>query len=131
MDDEGFKPYTDKRTVRQSSELGAKGCVARKPFENKTTRTPTTIRRCFPDNRKGKGSSLHPTQKPVALCEWLIKAYTNENESVLDNCIGSGTTAIACINTNRNYIGFELDTIYCNLAIDRIKKHKENLIETL
>ena len=123
IDDEGFKPYTDKRTVRQSSELGAKGCVVRKPFENKTTRTPTTIRRYFPDNRKGKGSSLHPTQKPVALCEWLIKAYTNENDLVLDNCIGSGTTAIACINTNRNFIGFELNKEYYELAKNRINKH--------
>ena len=63
---------------------------------------------------------LHPTQKPVALFEYLIKTYTKEGEIVLDNCMGSGTTAIACINTNRNYIGFELDTIYYNLAIDRI-----------
>lgn len=66
------------------------------------------------------GKTLHPTQKPLLLIEYLIKTYTNENETVLDNCIGSGTTAIACINTNRNYIGFELDTGYYNLAIDRI-----------
>jgi site-specific DNA-methyltransferase (adenine-specific) len=64
---------------------------------------------------------LHPTQKPVDLCEYLIKTYTNENELVLDNCIGSGTTAIACINTNRNYIGFELDTTYCGIANKRIQ----------
>jgi len=50
---------------------------------------------------------LHPTQKPVPLFEYLIKTYTLENELILDNCIGSGTTAIACINTNRNYIGFD------------------------
>ena len=65
---------------------------------------------------------LHPTQKPVALFEYLIKTYTNENELVLDNCIGSGTTAIACINTNRNYIGFELDKHYCDIAQKRIEE---------
>lgn len=64
---------------------------------------------------------LHPTQKPVELCEYLIKTYTNENELILDNCIGSGTTAIACINTNRNYIGFELDNTYCGIANKRIQ----------
>lgn len=67
-------------------------------------------------------NKLHPTQKPVALFEYLIKTYTNEGETVLDNCIGSGTTAIACINTNRNYIGFELDKHYCDIANERIQK---------
>ena len=64
----------------------------------------------------------HPTQKPVDLCEYLIKTYTNESELVLDNCIGSGTTAIACINTNRKYIGFELDKKYYEIANERIRK---------
>jgi DNA modification methylase len=64
---------------------------------------------------------LHPTQKPVPLFEYLIRTYTNEGETVLDNCIGSGTTAIACINTNRNYIGFELDKHYCDIANERIQ----------
>jgi site-specific DNA-methyltransferase (adenine-specific) len=67
-------------------------------------------------------NKLHPTQKPVALCEYLIKTYTNDDDTVLDNCIGSGTTAIACINTNRNYIGFELDKHYCDIANERIQK---------
>jgi site-specific DNA-methyltransferase (adenine-specific) len=65
---------------------------------------------------------LHPTQKPVALVEYLIKTYTNEGETVLDNCMGSGTTAIACINTNRNFIGFELDENYYRIATERIEK---------
>ena len=67
--------------------------------------------------------AIHSTQKPVDLCEYLIKTYTNENELVLDNCMGSGTTAIACINTNRNYIGFELDKKYYEVANERIKQH--------
>ena len=69
-----------------------------------------------------KEKTYHPTQKPVALFEYLIKTYTNEGETVLDNCIGSGTTAIACINTNRKYIGFEMDKHYCDIAQDRINK---------
>jgi site-specific DNA-methyltransferase (adenine-specific) len=68
-----------------------------------------------------QNNKLHPTQKPVALFEYLIRTYTNEGETVLDNCMGSGTTAIACINTNRNFIGFELDPTYCALANTRIQ----------
>ena len=74
-------------------------------------------------NKSGKGYSFHPTQKPVELFEYLIKTYTNENETILDNCMGSGTTAIACLNTNRNYIGFELDENYHTVANERITKH--------
>ena len=70
-----------------------------------------------------EGKPIHPTQKPVALFEYLIKTYTNEGELVLDNCIGSGTTAIAAINTNRNFIGFELDEKYYEIANERIKSH--------
>lgn len=70
-------------------------------------------------NRNGK---LHPTQKPVELVEYLIKTYTNKGDIVLDNCMGSGTTAIAAINTNRNFIGFELDKNYFDIANERIKK---------
>jgi len=67
-----------------------------------------------------KDSTLHPTQKPVALFEYLIKTYTNEGELVLDNCAGSGTTAIACLKTNRNYILIEQETKYCDIANKRI-----------
>jgi len=69
------------------------------------------------------GRGLHPTQKPVALFEYLINTYTREGETILDNCMGSGTTAIASINTNRNFIGFELDETYYDLANERIAKH--------
>lgn len=75
-------------------------------------------------NRNGK---LHPTQKPVELLEYLIKTYTNENETILDNCIGSGSTAIAAINTRRNYIGIEKDKEYFDIAENRISKHKPPL----
>ena len=74
-----------------------------------------------------KEKTIHPTQKPIELFEYLIKTYTNENELVVDNCIGSGTTAIACINTNRNFIGFEKDTTYYDLANKRIEDALKNL----
>lgn len=62
----------------------------------------------------------HPTQKPVPLYEYLIKTYTNENETVLDNCMGSGTVGVACVNTNRNFIGIELNEEYYRIAEERI-----------
>ena len=67
-------------------------------------------------------NGLHPTQKPVDLLEWLIKSYTNENDLVLDNCMGVGSTGIACLNTNRKFIGIELDKNYFNIAKQRIEE---------
>ena len=64
---------------------------------------------------------IHPTQKPVDLLEYLIKTYTNEGEVVLDNCMGSGSTGVACINTNRKFIGIELEEKYFNIAKERIE----------
>ena len=69
---------------------------------------------------------VHPTQKPIALLEYLIKTYTDENDMILDNCMGSGSTGIACVNTNRNFIGIELDKNYFNIAQNRIKEAKQN-----
>lgn len=67
---------------------------------------------------------LHPTQKPIELFEYLIKTYTNEGDTILDNCAGSGTTAIACINTNRKYILMEKEEKYFNIIKNRIAKHE-------
>ena len=69
------------------------------------------------------GTKLHPTQKPVALMEYLIKTYTNENELVLDFTMGSGTTGVACKNLNRDFIGIEIDKDYFEIAKKRIEKH--------
>lgn len=74
---------------------------------------------------------LHPTQKPVALFEYLIKTYSNEGDVVLDNCIGSGTTAEACINTNRQYIGIEKDPEYFKIASERVTNVKNQKIKCL
>jgi site-specific DNA-methyltransferase (adenine-specific) len=75
--------------------------------------------------------SVHSSQKPVALFEYLIKTYTNEGETVLDNCAGSGTTAIACINTNRNYILIEKEKEYIDVINKRISEHEQQLTITL
>lgn len=66
--------------------------------------------------------TIHRTQKPIELLEYLIKTYTNENDLVLDNCMGSGSTGVACKNLNRNFIGIELDENYFNIAKERIDK---------
>lgn len=71
-------------------------------------------------------SNLHPTQKPVALLEYLIKTYTNEGELVLDNCMGSGSTGVACVNLNRRFIGIEKEKNYFDIAKDRIYKVHQN-----
>lgn len=74
------------------------------------------------NNAKAEGTGgLHPTQKPVALMEYLIRTYTNEGDTVLDNCMGSGTTGVACANTGRNFIGIEMDEKYFQIAKDRIE----------
>lgn len=98
-----------------------------KATENKIydTKYPITIL----DYPRILGSSkekvAHPTQKPVALLEYLIKTYTNESETVLDFTMGSGSTGVACVNTNRDFIGIERDEKYFQIAKDRINKAKE------
>ena len=74
---------------------------------------------CF--NNEHNVNAFHPTQKPVDLLEYLVKTYTNENDVVLDNCMGSGSTGVACKNLNRNFIGIELDEKYFNIAKERIE----------
>ena len=71
--------------------------------------------------------TVHPTQKPTELLEYLIKTYTNEGDTVLDFTMGSGTTGVACVNTNRNFIGIELDETYFKIAKERISQAKEKL----
>ena len=96
--------------------------------EGDTKKYPKSIL-TFP--RPASCTMIHPTQKPVELLEWLIKTYTNEGETVLDNCMGSGSTGVACVNTNRKFIGIELDNTYYDIAKNRIqevktRKDKEN-----
>ena len=92
----------------------------RSVYENRNEKNPDTILEITKGNNMGKYKNIHPTQKPVELMEYLIKTYTNEGELVLDNCIGSGTTAIACQNTGRECIGIEKDKTYFDLATKRL-----------
>lgn len=99
-----------------------------KPYEDDGTRFPIDI---LEFNRVPLGETVHPTQKPVALLEYLIKTYTLENETVLDFTMGSGSTGIACKNLNRNFIGFELDEKYFKIAKERIENgfYQEEITE--
>jgi site-specific DNA-methyltransferase (adenine-specific) len=83
-------------------------------------KNPISILEFSNASQKGK---VHPTQKPVELLEYLIKTYTNEEETVLDNCMGSGSTGVACVNTGRHFIGIEKDTKYYEIAKNRIEEH--------
>ena len=114
------KPYKDKPRKRTVGIHGNAETI-KKAINNEGTRYPSSVQ-LFSNGNNG---NVHPTQKPVALFEYLIKTYTNEGETVLDNCMGSGTTAIACINTNRNYIGFEIDPYYYEAAQERIRIHMQ------
>ena len=87
---------------------------------NEGKRTPTTIRKINRVSAGGK-KPLHPTEKPIELMEWIIKSYTNENDLVLDFTMGSGSTGVACMNTNRRFVGIELDEKYFNIAKKRIE----------
>lgn len=109
----GFKPYKCKQG-RHSTNYGLyeQGHIT----ESNGERYPIDI------IEFKKDSGLHPTQKPVALLEYLIKTYTNEGDVVLDNCMGSGSTGVACLNTNRNFIGIEKDEKYFEIAKERIEK---------
>lgn len=110
------KPYCQKSgRISENWKGGLKNCVTNN-IDGK--RHPKTIQKF---NRDKQG--YHPTQKPVALLEYLIKTYTNEGETVLDNCAGSMSTAIACINTNRQYIMIEKDENYYNIGCNRIAEH--------
>ena len=106
-----------KRNSKKTDNYGKHGLNS----YDSTERYPVSIITFPTDKQK---SSLHPTQKPVALFEYLIKTYTNEGEVVLDNCSGSGTTAIAALNTNRKYICMEKDETYFNKSVERVKNHR-------
>jgi site-specific DNA-methyltransferase (adenine-specific) len=118
-----------KNTKQNSSNYGE----VRDGVEGKsdvTKRYPTTILKYSAmEGELNPLNRLHPTQKPVELCEYLIKTYTNENDIVLDNCMGSGTTAVAAIRTNRKFIGFEIEKEYIEIANQRIESTYNELYD--
>ena len=114
-------PYKRKYTPNKVNNLGfgIKGVQT----DNKGTRHPTTILD-FPQKWR-RQDQLHPTQKPVELMEFLVKSYCPKNGIVLDFTMGSGSTGVACMNTERDFIGIEIDEKYFNIAKTRIKKNEE------
>jgi site-specific DNA-methyltransferase (adenine-specific) len=121
-----IRPISDKST--ESMNYGKVEKVKAGEDYNPNLRYPTNLIKfssmtgdCNNVNR------MHPTQKPIELLEWLIKTYTNEGDLILDFTCGVASTAIACINTNRNYIGFELDNTYYELGCKRIDEHLHNI----
>ena len=112
------KPYKAKSGETTSSNFGKFN--GNHHTENKDgKRCPLSVLRFSGEHNRGK---QHPTQKPTDLLEWLIKTYTNEGETVLDNSMGSGSCGVACVNTSRKFIGIELDQGYFNIAKERIEK---------
>ena len=111
------EPYRRKWTPNRNNNLkyGIRGVST----DNKGTRHPTTVLD-FPQKWR-RQDQIHPTQKPVELMEWLVRSYCPEGGLVLDNCMGSGTTGVACVNTSRRFIGIEMDEKYFSLASERIK----------
>jgi len=110
------KPYKDKPRKRTVGIHGNAETI-KEAINNEGTRYPSSVQ-LFSNGNNG---NVHPTQKPVALFEYLIKTYTNEGDLVLDNCIGSGTTAIAALKTNRDFIGIEKEEKYVQIANQRIQ----------
>lgn len=105
------------------------GMKPRKSFENKGTRYPKSILNISRDFSAQQ--QVHPTQKPVPMLEWLIKTYSNEGDTVLDNCMGSGSTGVAAINLNRKFIGMETNEEYFNISTERIASVSKDITKLL
>lgn len=112
---EPYERYNKQESVDKQTNYGKYKCNVTKNKDGR--RMPTTA--LFFDKVI---RTVHPTQKPVKLLEYLIKTYSNEGETVLDNCMGSGSTGVACVNTNRKFIGIELDKNYFTISIKRINE---------
>lgn len=120
------KPYSVKRTGGHGEYHGDAHLDQVRIGVNDGNHNPCSVLEIKGDVKTEMG--LHPTQKPVALMEYLIKTYTNPGETVLDNCMGSGTTGIACKNTGRKFVGIEKDQTYFKLAHDRINSHQATML---
>ena len=112
---QGLRPTLRKRSASDNSRTENYGSQKRQAYEQTVTGYPTSILPIAKDRDR-----FHPTQKPIKLMEYLVLTYTNEGEIVLDNCMGSGTTGVACINTGRRFIGIEKDESYFNISHRRI-----------
>lgn len=124
------EPYYRKRKENTGNKPNnhALGVTSESETINTGFRYPSTIQ--FFQQKWRRQDQIHPTQKPIKLLEWLILSYSNEDDTILDNCMGSGSTGVACFNTNRNFIGIEKDDNYFEIAKNRImaEHHKLNKI---
>lgn len=132
-----YNPQMIKRTKEELSRLGKMNCldgrkiqtdrnlnIIRKKADNYNYKYPSSLIEVLGDQLR---KINHPTQKPLELIKYLIKTYSNENDLILDNCMGSGTTAIACLELNRNFIGMEISQKYYNLSNKRIENYKNQI----
>ena len=110
-------PY-NKGMRKQQTENDVYGEFKQVEVKSEGKRYPRSV--IYYKTAETEGETFHKTQKPASLLEYLINTYTNTGEVVLDNCMGSGSTGIACLNTNRKFIGIELDDTYFNVAKERI-----------
>ena len=115
----GFKPYKNHYVKDKSGDNYGQTSGNYTPRQSAGERLPIDMIKFSSENNS---NSVHPTQKPVDLLEYLIKTYTNEGMTVLDNTMGSGSTGVAAVNLNRNFIGMELDDFYFSVAKERIEK---------
>ena len=113
---QGLVEIPESKRKLHKPEKNSLGHCQRKPYIQTHTGYPKSIISYTPER------GLHPTQKPIALMEYLIRTYTNKGETVLDNCMGSGTTGVACVNANRRFIGIEMDANYFKIAQNRINE---------
>lgn len=131
---------TQRKTFKENEYIGNQiyGATTRTRKPDTGERNPISIVSCqvpfTPQKSKSYSDNVdlryHPTQKPIELLEYLIKTYSNENDTVLDNCMGSGSTGVACKNLNRNFIGIELDEEYFKIAEQRINSSENEISNT-
>lgn len=111
---------TKRKTLTMTGSVGAYGSEKKQRKLDDGSRFPRSVVKVGNASSKVAARNMHPTQKPLELMEYLVKTYTNEGDVVLDNCMGSGTTGLACKNTARRFIGMELDSLYFDIASTRI-----------
>lgn len=117
------KPYNKGKAHRPTETYGKQ--VSTLVKNDTGWRYPRTVQ--YFKTAESEGKVYHPTQKPISLCEYFIKTYSNKNDIILDNCIGSGTTAIAAKNLERNFIGIDNEKKYYDIAVKRISEYKKPL----
>jgi site-specific DNA-methyltransferase (adenine-specific) len=115
--------------AKRGKQSACYGVAESTEYGGQTVRYPKSFQE-FPIINNDDPDKTHPTQKPVALCEYLIKTYTNEGETVLDNCAGSFTTGVAALNTNRKFIGIEQDSGYFDIGVERMKVRMAEVVLT-